>query len=95
MTALADLKAHLNLDHDLDNTLLEGKIAAAEEIVTRHTGAETPLVYADAPAALKEAILQLTAHLYENREASLVGVAAQELPFGFYDLVRPFRAWSF
>lgn len=95
MTAITDLKAHLNLEHDLDDDLLAGKIAAAEGMVARYTGAEEPLAYADAPAPLKEAILQLAAHFYENREASLVGVSASELPFGFHDLVRPFRTWSF
>lgn len=95
MTAIADLKAHLNLEHDLDDDLLAGKIAAAEGLVARHIGAEEPLAYADAPAPLREAILSLAAHFYENREASLVGVSASELPFGFHDLVRPFRTWSF
>ncbi|MHA6692042.1 head-tail connector protein [Devosia sp. A449] len=95
MTALIDLKAHLNLEHDLDDALLTSKIATAEGMVARHIGAEDPVTYADAPAPLKEAVLQLAAHYYENREASLVGVSAQELPFGFHDLVRPFRTWSF
>lgn len=95
MTALADLKAHLNLEHDLDDNLLTGQIEAAEEMVARHIGEDEPVSYVAAPAALKQAILQLAAHFYENREASLVGVSASELPFGFHDLVRPFRTWSF
>jgi hypothetical protein len=40
-------------------------------------------------------VLQLTAHLYQNREASLIGVTASALPFGFLDLLAPYRAFSF
>lgn len=47
------------------------------------------------PAPINEAILQLVAHLYANREASLVGVTAQSLPFGLLDLLSPYRAYAF
>ena len=50
---------------------------------------------ANIPAAVKEAVRQLAAHLYENREASLVGVTAQSLPFGTLDLLSSYRAWQF
>lgn len=46
------------------------------------------------PAVL-QATLMLTAHLYANREATLVGVSGQELPFGFWELLQPYREWSF
>ena len=48
-----------------------------------------------APAPLKEAVRQLAGHLYENREATLVGTGASALPFGVMDLLGPYRAWSF
>mgnify|MGYP000197396570 CR=1 FL=1 len=51
--------------------------------------------YATVPAPLKEAVRQLAAHFYENREAALVGVTASELPFGVIDLVAPYRTWVF
>ncbi|TCT12665.1 putative phiE125 gp8 family phage protein [Tepidamorphus gemmatus] len=51
--------------------------------------------YAGVPAPIKEAVRQLAAHLYENREASLVGITAEAVPFGLFDLIGPYRAWSF
>lgn len=91
---VADLKAHLNVTTDADDDLIAGKIAAAEDWIAQFTGADWPP--ADpVPDALKEAIRQLAAHLYENREASLIGVTAQQLPFGLLDLLAPYRAWAF
>lgn len=89
---VADLKAHLNLTTDTDDALLTKKIAAAEAWIVKYTGEEMPEVVED---DLKEAVRQLAAHLYENREATLIGITASELPFGLLDLLAPYRAWSF
>jgi uncharacterized phiE125 gp8 family phage protein len=50
---------------------------------------------ADVPAPIKEAVRQLAAHFYENREATLIGVSASDLPFSIQDLVAPYRSWVF
>ena len=89
-----DLKAHLNVTTDTDDALLAEKIEAAESWVAAFTGADWPPTD-PVPGALKEAIRQLAAHLYENREASLVGITATELPFGLLDLLAPYRAFVF
>lgn len=91
---LDQAKAHLNLGSiDTDDALISDKLAAAKAWVGAYTASN---VDADGtPAPVNEAVLQLTAHLYQNREASLVGVAAQELPFGFLDLLAPYRAFAF
>ncbi|ODN68847.1 head-tail connector protein [Methylobrevis pamukkalensis] len=47
------------------------------------------------PGGLYTAALMLIGHLYENREASIVGVSIGAVPFGFDDLVRPYRTWVF
>ena len=91
---LSDLKAHLNITFDTDDALIGGKIAAAESWIATFTGADWPPAN-PIPDALKEAIRQLAAHLYENRECSLIGVTSQELPFGLLDLLTPYRAWAF
>lgn len=49
----------------------------------------------DVPEPLREAVRQYAAHLYENREAVLVGVNAQELPMGVFMLVLPYKRWAF
>ncbi|QOZ76716.1 phage gp6-like head-tail connector protein [Bradyrhizobium sp. CCBAU 53351] len=90
---LDQAKAHLNVTFDADNALLTDKLAAAKAWVGAYTASD---VDADGtPAPVNEAVLQLTAHLYQNREASLVGVTATELPFGFLDLLAPYRAFCF
>ena len=95
LTALADLKAQLNITDDADDALLERKIAAAEAAVTGDIGADDPVTYDAAPADLREAVLMLAAHLYENREAVLVGVGAEALPLGYDHLVQSHRKWVF
>lgn len=50
--------------------------------------------YGTLPIPLASAILMHVAHLYENREASLVGVSAQVLPMGYDDLVEPYMMWG-
>ena len=43
----------------------------------------------DVPRGITHAAKLLVAHLFENREATLVGVVAQELPLGVQNLLRP------
>lgn len=93
MISLDDIKAHLNVTTDIDDAVISGKLAAAIAWVSAYTG-----IAADAddiPAPVLEAVRQLAAHLYENREASLVGVTAQSLPFGMLDLLSSDRKWAF
>lgn len=88
---LADFKAHMSILDDADDALLEAKIAAAQGHVESFTG---PLDQ-DAPAPLKEAVRQLAAHLFENREASIIDGTVRPIPLGFHDLIAPYRAWEF
>lgn len=95
MTAIEALKAQLNITDDADDALLTHKIAAAEATITGDIGAETPVAYGTAPADIGEAILMLAAHLYENREAVLVGVGAEALPLGYEHILQAHRKWVF
>jgi hypothetical protein len=91
--SLASLKAHLNITDDTDNELLTDKLAAASAWIAAYTGGEPGA--SDIPSPVEEATRQLAAHLYENREATLIGITAQTLPFGMLDLLAPCRAWAF
>lgn len=54
--------------------------------------------YADAssiPEPIKQAMLLMIGHLYENRETSAMGSASQILPFGYESLLKQFQVWSF
>lgn len=94
VVTLADMKAHLGLTADFgtgDDPLIEGKIRAAVAHTERAAGVSFEDYGDDVPEDLREAVRLLAAHLYENREASLVGVTASTIPFGFDDLIRPHR----
>lgn len=96
MTALIDLKAQLNIiEDDSQDELLAGMIADALDHTATAIGADEPISYDAAPGGLRRAVLMLAAHFYENREAVLVGVNANELPLGFWELVAPHRKWVF
>jgi uncharacterized phage protein (predicted DNA packaging) len=94
MVTLDDIKAHLRVTITDDDALITEKLAAATDWVSKFTG--IPLDgTATIPPSVDEAVRQLTAHLYQNREASLVGVTAQCLPFGVLDLLSAYREWVF
>lgn len=93
----ADLRDHLNGVPDTDSTL-NRLLAAATGRIQAQLGFK--LDDADefpdgTPADVEHAVLMLAAHLYENREATLVGVTAQELPMGVADIIRDHRRYTF
>lgn len=88
-TSLGLLKAQLNLDHDLDNSLLTHKLAVAEDWIGNFTG--TPFADHDpVPASLTEAALQLAAYWYVQREGAS-DMRLNAVPFGVLELINPFR----
>lgn len=47
------------------------------------------------PEAIKQAILLLVGHYYDNREIVNVGNNVTELPYGIKALLMPYKVWSF
>ncbi|WP_440408702.1 head-tail connector protein [Neorhizobium petrolearium] len=95
---VADAKAHMNVSIADDDALIGAKIDAAEAWIAKFIGAPLDDVTAfpdGTPEPLKEAVRQLVAHWYENREASIVSVTAELMPLGLYDLMQPYREWTF
>ncbi len=95
---LAHLKAQCNVTGTADDGLLTRKLAAATAHVERQLGFkldDTNKLPDGAPADLEEAILMFAAHLYENREATLVGVSAMAMPMGVADIVANYRDYTF
>lgn len=83
-------KAHLNIDQTGDDELIQHYLDAAESWISDFVG--KPVADFDPiPASLKQAVLLLAAHFYENREAVLVGITAGDLPFGVISLIRAHR----
>lgn len=88
LTPIALLKLQLNLDHVLDDVLLQHKLDVAEAWIASYIG--TPL--ADpVPAPVKEAALQLAAYHYGQREAVSFGVSMNAVPFGIYEMLSPYK----
>ena len=48
----------------------------------------------DVPNELRQAILMLTAHFYENREQVVIGATVADLPMAIDALTMPYRAWG-
>lgn len=88
---VAELKAQLNLDHDLDDALLSSKIDAAEAYAAGFIGAPIPT---PCPATIKQAVLMLASFWYEVREAAQIGSNPYAVPFGTHDLLQAHRAWA-
>lgn len=95
------IRAQLNLGPDTgaeDAALLAGKLAAAQSLIERHLGFKIEERFGGedqdpVPPDLAEAVLQLVAHWYENREAA--GDGLREIPFGVSDIIAAHRDWSF
>ncbi|MCW1919970.1 head-tail connector protein [Rhodobacter sp. KR11] len=93
VTLVADLRAHLNLDHTADDALLAQKLDAAEDFVAATVGNPLYFYGEPLPPILTQAILMLAAYWYETREAAAPG-SPYVVPFGFNDLLQPYRAWT-
>lgn len=94
IVTLAEAKAHSVIETDADDALITAKIEAAELFIGAFIGKRL-VDFDPLPADLREAVLQLTAHWYENREASLVGLSVESIPFGVMEIVSNHREWVF
>lgn len=102
IVTVPQIKEQLNIDaaDNSDDALLSRKISAAQDHVERLLGFKISERYGGVdqeaiPSALVEAVSQLAAHWYENREASVIGMSAGALPFGVQDIIREYREYSF
>lgn len=93
-----DLKQHCNVTSDEDNDVLTRFLAAATSHLERLLGfklTDTTALPDGPPADLELALLMLAAEWYENREASIVGVAMMAIPFGVEQIVNEHRTYTF
>lgn len=94
--AIIDLvaaKAHMNITFEDDNQLISDKIEAAQAHLETLLGFVIEEKYETPPADLKQAVLALVAHFYENREAT--GVNLFEVPMSVWDVIRERRSYAF
>ena len=93
-----DLKAHCNVTGTADDSVMTRLLSAATAHVGRLLGYaidDADIFPSGTPGDLELAVLQLAADWYENREATLVGVSAQAIPFGVREIVNEYRAYTF
>ncbi len=101
VASLSKFKDHLAWTSDLgisDDDLLSRKLGAAQDHIERLLGFNIEdnfggVDQAPVPDSLTEAVLQLAAHWYDNREAGAEVI--RELPFGVRDLVNEYREFTF
>ncbi|MDH6265641.1 hypothetical protein M2360_001031 [Rhizobium sp. SG_E_25_P2] len=101
IVTLSLFKAHIGHDEVIESgalgnlasgtdELLQHFIDAAEERVIALLG--RPLSdFTVIPASVKQAVLLLAAHSFENREPFLIGVSGSEIPNSVVDYLRPYR----
>ena len=93
---LDDIKAHLNLDHDLDDELLETYKVATLEVCQKHIGKtfgdeETENTVPFTPS-IKVGCLMYIAYLYTNREAITDLANLKQAPMTISALWEVYRA---
>lgn len=84
---LAQVKAHIRVDHDHDDESIEGYIAAAEGYLD---GIGVDMTADPRPAAIDHAVLLIVCHFYDHRDASMEKVA-RAFGLAIDRLVAPYR----
>lgn len=102
LVSIVLVKAHLRVFFNDDDVLIAGMVDAAiistENYLYRRVYADETAMGDDATgivinAAIQAAILLQVGHLYIRREAT-AGQQAHTLPFGYADLLTPYRDLS-
>lgn len=90
LVSLEDAKLFLRIDSNLEDSVITGFLNAAEDIVAGIL--RFPLSeLAPVPESVKQAVLYITASLYEGRE----NVSIREVLDTAVNLVRPYRKEAF
>lgn len=95
IVTLGDMKAHLGVTDDADDTLIEGKISAAQAWLEGFLGFSIEEQFEEPPTDLIEAVKQQAAHFFENREAVTAGVSLSATLSSVEDVIRNRRSYSF
>lgn len=96
----SEMKEQLNITFSNDDDLISRKIDAAQNQVERLLGYSIEDTFGGEdqepiPDALVEAVSQLAAFWYEQREAANIGIVSTPIPFGVSQIVNEFREFTF
>lgn len=95
---LLGLKEQCVVEGDDDDALLTRLLAAARRHVEGQLGYaldDQDQLPQGIPADIEHAVLMIAAHWFENREAVLVGIGAQDLPAGASEIIANHRSYTF
>lgn len=103
IVTLAELKDQLAFTDDMgtaDDTLLEAKIDAAQAHIDRLLGFKVEETFGGVdqdpvPEPLREAVMQLAAWWYENRESAITGTIVATAPYSVSEIVAEYREFTF
>lgn len=101
IVTLQELREHIGLTEDApeeDSLVLQHKGDAAQNHIERMLGFRIEERFGgedqeQIPDSLKEAVMQLAAWWFDNRET--VGDVSKSLPFGVTEIVNEYREWAF
>jgi hypothetical protein len=96
--SLTDLKAQANVTGDADDALLTRLLSVATKMVEKQLGYaldDDDILPDGAPADLEHAVYLVATHLYENREATLIGLTGQALPLGVPEILAEHRNYTY
>jgi uncharacterized phage protein (predicted DNA packaging) len=89
MITIAEVKQHLRVLHDLEDSLIQLYLDAAAGHVSRYLGDDLP---DPMPEPIKAAVMLLTADLYVNRERQSDEPLYQNKTYGL--LLAPYRTMA-
>lgn len=93
---LEEVKDHLRVDYNTDDTYITSLINLAESVVAVEIEDDLSTLEDESdniPIGLKHAMLLMIGHFYAVREPILIGVNAVKVPFGFEFLIAPYKNW--
>jgi len=94
-----DLRKHLRMTSDdtVDSAVLCQKIKVAEQFTDQYLCQKIAEYESmtQVPEPVREAVRLLAGHLVNNREATIDGGNVEALPFGYWDLIAPYRGAFF
>ena len=87
VVSVEEVKSHLRIDHDDEDTYLEGLIAQAQAVAEDYCRVSFP---DEAPEPVRLAVLLMVSHYYENRDNPDKQVYVT-MRIAFENLLYPYR----
>jgi len=91
---LDEFKDHARIDFDDMDTEIQAKVDAANEYVTGMIDLDEITTGWEPPDDVKQAVLMIAAHWYENREDTYPG-SINEVPLDAQEILLNHRGWAF